>query len=96
MFAAVAATIAVLQVGGFAGSVVLLVELFPPAVRTTGFGALYAITVSLFGGTAQIVFTTLIHWTGDPASPAWYLAVVNVLAIAAGLGLRTSRVDASA
>ncbi len=88
MFAAVAVTIAVLQVGGFAGSVVLLVELFPPAVRTTGFGALYAITVSLFGGTAQIVFTALIHWTGDPASPAWYLAVVNLLAVAAGLSLR--------
>ncbi len=96
MFAAVAATIAVLQVGGFAGSVVLLVELFPPAVRTTGFGALYAITVSLFGGTAQIVFTTLIHWTGDPASPAWYLAVVNLLAVVAGLGLRKGRADVAA
>ena len=88
-FSAVAATIAVLQVGGFAGSVVLLVELFPPAVRTTGFGALYAIAVSLFGGTAQIVFTALIHWTGDSASPAWYLAVVNLLAVIAGLGLRS-------
>ena len=95
-FAAIAATIAVLQVGGFAGSVVVLVELFPPAVRTTGFGALYAITVSLFGGTAQIVFTTLIHWTGDPASPAWYLAVVNLLAVIAGLGLRERRADVAA
>ena len=90
VFAAVVAAIATLQVGGFAGSVVLLVELFPPAVRTTGFGALYAIAVSLFGGTAQIVFATLIHWTGDPASPAWYLTIVNLLAVGAGLCLRKS------
>jgi MFS family permease len=88
MFAAVTATIAVLQVGSFAASIVLLCELFPPAVRTTGFGTLYAVGISLFGGTAQIVFTTLIHWTGDPVSPAWYLAAVNLAAVLAGLGLR--------
>ncbi len=88
MFAAVTAIIAVLQVGSFAASIVLLCELFPPAVRTTGFGTLYAVGISLFGGTAQIVFTSLIHWTGDPVSPAWYLALVNLLCVGAALGLR--------
>ncbi len=88
MFAAVTAIIAVLQVGSFAASIVLLCELFPPAVRTTGFGTLYAVGISLFGGTAQIVFTSLIHWTGDPVSPAWYLALVNLICVGAALELR--------
>lgn len=90
-FAAVTATVAVLQVGSFAASLVLLLELFPASVRTTGFGTLYAVAISLFGGTAQVVFTGLIGWTGDPASPAWYLAAVNLLCVAAVFGLRRGR-----
>lgn len=87
LFAGVTAMIAILQVGSFAASLVLLCELFPPAVRSTGFGLLYAVGISLFGGTAQIVFTALIHWTGDPVSPAWYLALVNLLCVGAGFWL---------
>ncbi len=83
LFGIVVAVIAVLQVGSFAASLVLLVELFPPAVRSTGFGLLYAVAISAFGGTAQIVFTALIRWTGDPVSPAWYLALVNLLCVGA-------------
>ena len=87
-FALVVAIVAILQLGSFSASVVLLAELFPRAMRATGFGTLYAVAISLFGGTAQIVFTALIHTTGDPASPAWYLAAVNLLAAASCLGLR--------
>ncbi len=83
VFALVVAAIAVLQVGSFATSLVLLLELFPPAVRSTGFGLLYALAISCFGGTAQIVFTALIRSTGDPVSPAWYLALVNLLCVGA-------------
>ena len=63
------------------------------SVRSTGFGLVYAGAVSLFGGTAQLVFTWAIHATGDPAAPAWYLAAVNLLCVLAGLGL--ARRDAS-
>ena len=91
LFAVVVAVIAVLQVGSFAASLVLLVEMFPPAVRSTGFGLLYAVAISCFGGTAQIVFTALIRWTGDPVSPAWYLALVNLLCVGAGWMLMRRR-----
>ncbi len=87
MFGLVTASIAILQVGSFAASLVLLCELFPPEVRSTGFGLLYAVGIALFGGTAQIVFTWLIHVSGDPTAPSWYLALVNLLCVAAGLGL---------
>jgi hypothetical protein len=33
----------------------------------------YALAVTVFGGTAQLVVTWLIRVTGDPLSPAWYL-----------------------
>ena len=91
LFAVVVAVIAVLQVGSFAASLVLLVELFPPAVRSTGFGLLYAVAISAFGGTAQIVFTALIRATGDPVSPAWYLALVNLLCVGAAWVLMRRR-----
>ncbi len=83
LFCLVVAIVAVLQVGSFAASLVLLVELFPAPVRSTGFGLLYAVAISAFGGTAQLAFTALIRWTGDPVSPAWYLAVVNLLCVGA-------------
>ncbi len=87
MFGLVTALIAILQVGSFAASLVLLCELFPPEIRSTGFGLLYAVGIALFGGTAQIVFTWAIHVTGDPTAPAWYLALVNLLCVAATWGL---------
>ncbi|MBE7212469.1 MAG: MFS transporter [Gluconacetobacter diazotrophicus] len=91
VFVLVVAIVSALQVSAFAGAVVLLLELFPPAIRSTGFGLLYAGAVSLFGGTAQIVFTWAIHATGDPAAPAWYLAAVNLLCVPAGLVLARNR-----
>ncbi|MCQ8277130.1 MFS transporter [Acetobacteraceae bacterium KSS8] len=90
-FALVTASITLLQVGSFAASLRLLLELFPAQKRSTGFGLLYALGISVFGGTAQIVFTFLIHWTGNPASPSWYLALVNLLCAGAGMVLIRGR-----
>jgi hypothetical protein len=42
----------------------------------------YALGVTLFGGTAQPILAWLIHATGNPLSPAWYL----ILAGTVGLG----------
>ncbi|MBA8901427.1 MFS transporter [Phyllobacterium sp. P30BS-XVII] len=47
---------------------------FPVAVRTVGFATSYALGVTLFGGTAQAVFTAIISATGDKLS--WILYIV--------------------
>ena len=62
---------------------VLLPELLPRAVRTTGFALIYAVGVCVFGGSTQVVLTWLIGVTGDPLSPAYYLILANAISVIA-------------
>jgi MFS family permease len=67
------------------GSVALVVitECFPKSVRSAGLSTVYALAVTVFGGTTQFVVTWLIHATGDPLAPAWYLIGSSVIGIVA-------------
>ncbi len=67
------------------GGVVLVVipELFPKSVRSAGLSTVYAIAVTVFGGTTQVVVAWLIHATGDPLSPAWYLIGTSAIGVVA-------------
>ncbi|KVD78812.1 MFS transporter [Burkholderia sp. ABCPW 14] len=67
-----------------AALIVLIAESFPQRVRSTGFSIVYAVAVSLFGGTAQSIVTWLISSTGNPMAPTGYLLVANAICIAAG------------
>jgi MFS family permease len=63
--------------GGF---YVALTESLPKAIRAGAFATIYAVSIAIFGGTCQLVVSWLIHVTGNPMAPAWYL----LTAIAAG------------
>lgn len=67
------------------GGVVLVVipECFPKSVRSAGLSTAYAVAVTVFGGTTQVVVTWLIHATGNPLSPAWYLIGTSATGIVA-------------
>jgi hypothetical protein len=52
-------------------------------VRSVGLSTAYAVAVTVFGGTTQFVVTWLIHATGNPLSPAWYLIGSSVIGLAA-------------
>ncbi|RQR24000.1 MFS transporter [Burkholderia sp. Bp9143] len=52
----------------------LVLEALPAQVRASGMAVSHALSVALFGGTAQFIVTGLIKWTGDPLSAAWYVA----------------------
>ena len=41
----------------------------------------------MFGGTAQLIVTWLIHVSGDPLAPAWYLLAAGVIGFIALLML---------
>ena len=56
-----------------------LTETLPEAVRSRGLGTVYATSIALFGGTTQIVVTWLIHVTGNPFAPAWYLMAASAV-----------------
>ncbi len=87
LFVLLCSAIAALQAASFIGSIVLMIGSLPPTLRTTRFGMVYAVAIAAFGGTAQIVFVALIARTGSAISPGWYLAAVNLLCVAAALGL---------
>ncbi|MBH3855188.1 MFS transporter [Pseudomonas aeruginosa] len=77
------AALALSALHGMSGAalIVLLVESFPRALRSTGFSLVYATGVAAFGGTAQIVVTWLIGVTGNPLSPLGYLLLANLVCL---------------
>ncbi|MEY5099349.1 MAG: hypothetical protein RJA36_2068 [Pseudomonadota bacterium] len=68
-----------------AASLVAIPELLPRRVRAIGLSLAYAVAVTLFGGTTQLVVTWLIESTGNPASPAWYVTITSAIAAIAML-----------
>ena len=50
------------------------VELMPREIRCTGLGLALNIPTALLGGTAPLIASLLIKWTGNPFSPGWYAA----------------------
>ena len=50
-------------------------EALPQSIRGGVFATVYAVAIASFGGTAQLVVTWLIHVSGNPLAPSWYLLV---------------------
>lgn len=71
----VVALLSVLLALQSAPGITMLPELFPKSVRTTGMSVVYGLGISVFGGFAQFFVTWLLHVTGNPMAPAWYLMV---------------------
>jgi MFS family permease len=60
-----------------------LSESMPKASRGQAVALTYALAIAIFGGTAQLVFTWLIHATGNLMAPAWYMTAANVVGLGA-------------
>jgi MFS family permease len=71
-----------------AAGIILIPKIFPSAVRTSGLSIAYALGVTIFGGTAQVVFTWIIGATGDKLSWVWYIIVMSVISFFATLAIR--------
>ncbi|MBA3813953.1 MAG: MFS transporter [Alphaproteobacteria bacterium] len=56
-----------------------LVELFPMSVRYSGLAISHSISMAVFGGSAPLVATWLIHLTNNNAAPALYLSVASFI-----------------
>ncbi len=68
---------------GSASEFALMCESFPRRVRATGISIAYALSVTLFGGTAQLVATWLVRTTGSKLAPAGYVAACVLVSLAA-------------
>lgn len=90
MLLLVTMTITLLTGMSGASSLVAIPEMMPIALRATGVSLIYAIGVTLFGGTAQFVLTWLIEHFGA-VSPAYYVVVTSVFSIIAMLMMPETR-----
>lgn len=59
----------------------LLPTLFFSDVRYRALALSFNISVSIFGGTTPLVASYLVHVTGDPLAPAYYLAAVSAIGL---------------
>jgi hypothetical protein len=55
----------------------------PQSIRGGVFATVYAVAIATFGGTAQLVVTWLLHISGNPLAPAWYLLLAAIVGIVA-------------
>lgn len=65
-----------------------LVELFPLTVRYSGLSISHSISMAVFGGSAPLIATSLIHLTGNNAAPALYLSAVTFISAIALLFMK--------
>ena len=82
-----------LQGASAAVLIVALPESFPRHVRSLGVAFVYAVSVSIFGGSASAIATWLVASTHSPMAPAWYLVVTNAISLSALWFLHVPRPD---
>jgi MHS family citrate/tricarballylate:H+ symporter-like MFS transporter len=65
-------------------SLVAITEALPHRVRSSALGILYALSISIFGGSTQFVVAWLTRVTGSTLAPAWYMiggVIVGLVAL---------------
>jgi MFS transporter, MHS family, citrate/tricarballylate:H+ symporter len=85
LFALYCSTAILVLLGGisFGPFPAALTESLPQVIRGSTFGTVYAVSIALFGGTAQPVNLWLLRVTGNPIAPAWYLIVAGLCGLVA-------------
>jgi len=78
------------SLGSMVGVAILvaITESLRKEIRGAVMGTIYASSVAVFGGTTQPIIAGLIHWTGDPLSPAWYVIAFSLVGLGASLMMK--------
>ena len=74
-----------------AAIIVAIPETLPRAVRSAGLSVVYALAVSIFGGSTNYVVNKLVAVSGDRLMPAYYLVAFSVLGTVAALMMPETR-----
>ena len=77
------AVLAMLQGLGTTPVLITITESIPRQIRSGMVATIYALSISIFGGSTQFTITWLIHVTGSPLAPAWYTAGAIVIGLVA-------------
>ncbi|HCT6258719.1 TPA: MFS transporter [Klebsiella quasipneumoniae subsp. similipneumoniae] len=60
-----------------------LTEIMPTEVRVAGFSLAYSLATAVFGGFTPVISTALIEYTGDKASPGYWMSFAAVCGLLA-------------
>jgi hypothetical protein len=71
-----------------AAGIILIPKIFPAAVRTSALSIAYALGVTIFGGTAQVMFTWIIGATGDKLFWVWYIVALSIVSLLGTIAIR--------
>jgi MHS family citrate/tricarballylate:H+ symporter-like MFS transporter len=66
-------------------TLVFITESMPSAIRGRSTGLIYAISISVFGGSTQFIVAWLTGLLHSPMAPAWYATGITVLSLGASL-----------
>ena len=77
------ALITIVQSFFVAPVLVALTEGLPKGIRSGALAIIYALSITMFGGSAQFTIQALIDWTGNPLVPGWYMSAALVVGLAA-------------
>ncbi len=73
---------------GSSATMTFLAECLPSHIRSGGIGIIYAIAITVFGGSASFVVAWLTEATGSPLAPAFYMCGALVFGVVAMLAMR--------
>jgi MHS family citrate/tricarballylate:H+ symporter-like MFS transporter len=62
-------------------------------VRVAGFSLAYSLATAVFGGFTPVMSTALIEYTGDKASPGYWMSFAAICALLATLFLYRHRAE---
>ncbi len=60
-----------------------LTEIMPAEVRVAGFSLAYSLATAVFGGFTPVISTALIEYTGDKASPGYWMSFAAICGLLA-------------
>ncbi len=70
--------------------IVTITETLPKSIRSGAVATIYAVAISIFGGSTQFVIAWLIEVTGDPLAPAYFWSGAAAIGLAAMLMVQES------
>lgn len=79
-----------------APALAMIGESLPARIRSGAVAVIYAVAISVFGGSTQLAVSWLTRVTGNPVAPAWYMTAAGGIGIVAILLCRESAPRAGA
>jgi MHS family citrate/tricarballylate:H+ symporter-like MFS transporter len=79
----ITAVIAILGTLSAGANLVAITELLPKGIRSGSLATIYAVSISVFGGTTQPIIAALTDASGNLLAPAWYLMAATLVGVTA-------------